>query len=592
MTTICMNKIIVKLSSKDLDGDGVENGLQVEVQGLLDSIKVLLPPVGTTDVDVIDSSWTPAQGIAYYNHQFVAEDKSLGIHNPAFAVALLQSALDDLKGTTTPPSDNYYVGNVEENCVTCHENEALGGTQLTKWTETRHAIAQDSVNSSHYGFYCLKCHNTGWDQSADNFGADEFVMQDTTQHPDYVVTNQEGWDKVKNVSCEACHGPLGQSDGSLVGGHSSEAVVDLAAENCGVCHEGSHHPTYSNWEESLHAKAKFTTIPGFEWMASHPGCAGCHTAEGFLQFLESDELEPHVEAPGPEGNDITCAACHDPHGGEFEGQLRMAAEELCQKCHNPEYNPDEVEEPDGDTGALHHTTAWMLEGKGGYEYAGFTYGNSYHAVGIDEKCVRCHVHMTDYESEDIPAFTGHTFEPTLESCEPCHSLENFDYKGVQTEIDSLLTVLEDKLAAASVSDSTSNNFYRAQFNYDFVHADGSHGVHNTKYARDLLTSAIANFTPTGVEEEEGIPMTYKMSQNYPNPFNPSTTIKFSIPKASNVKLTIFDAIGREVAVLIDKQMNAGNYSFNWNAINLSSGIYLYKIESNNFIDVKKMILLK
>jgi len=87
-------------------------------------------------------------------------------------------------------------------------------------------------------------------------------------------------------------------------------------------------------------------------------------------------------------------------------------------------------------------------------------------------------------------------------------------------------------------------------------------------------------------------MTYKMSQNYPNPFNPSTTIKFSIPKASNVKLTIFDAIGREVAVLIDKQMNAGNYSFNWNAINLSSGIYLYKIESNNFIDVKKMILLK
>jgi predicted CXXCH cytochrome family protein len=574
--------------TRDLDGDGVGNGLQAEVQGMLDSIKTMLPPVGSLDVNTIDSSWTSAQGIAYYNHEFVREDKSLGIHNPAFVVALLQSALDDLRGTTTPTSDNYYVGSVEENCATCHESEALGGTQLTEWKETKHAIAQDSL--AFLEVYCLACHNTGYDPDVVNGGADEYVAVDTTAPFGWVVTDTENWDRINNVQCEACHGPLGQPDGSMVGGHTNEAVVDLSSESCGACHEGSHHPTYSNWAESVHAKSKFTTIPGaFEWIASNPGCAGCHTAEGFLQFLESDDLEPHVVAPGPEGNDITCAACHDPHGGPFEGQLRMAPEELCQKCHNPEYNPDELGEPDGH--AVHHSTAWMLEGKGGYEYEGFTYESSFH-TGIQEKCVRCHVHMTPYESEEIPAFTGHTFDPTLESCEPCHTLENFDYKGVQTEITDLLTTLGDKLAAASASDSTSNNFYRALFNHDYVSADGSHGVHNTKYARELLTSAIANFTPTGVEQEEGIPVVYKLAQNYPNPFNPSTTIKFSIPKVSDVKITIFDAIGREVEELVNEQMDAGNYSLNWNATNLSSGIYLYRIETGSFVDIKKMILLK
>jgi len=580
--------------SKDLDGDGNENGLQVEVQGMLDSIKVLLPPLGSTDVNVIDSTWTLEQGIAYYNHQFIAEDRSLGVHNPAFAVGLLNAALDDLRGTTTPLTDNYYVGNVEENCATCHENESLGGTQLTKWKDTKHAIAQDSL--AFLQVYCLKCHNTGYNPDFVNGGSDEYVAVDTTALFGWVVTDEENWDRINNVQCEACHGPLGQSDGSMVGGHTSEAVVDLSSESCGTCHEGSHHPTYSNWAESKHAVAKFTSIPGaFEWIASNPGCAGCHTAEGFLQFLESDELEPHVVAPGAEGNDITCAACHDPHGGEFEGQLRMEPDELCQKCHNPEYDPDAVEEPDGH--AVHHSTAWMLEGKGGYEYEGFTYNKSNHVLVVEKKCVTCHVVMTPYESEEIPAFTGHTFEPQGLICVDCHSgfdpnAGNFDWHGVQTEIDSLLTVLGDNLAAATSSDSSSNNFFRAKFNYDFVTSDGSHGVHNTKYARDLLTSAITNFTPTGVEEEEGIPVSYKLTQNYPNPFNPTTTIKFSIPQASNVKLIVYDAIGRQVAELVNEQLNTGNYTATWNAGNVSSGIYIYKLETDGFTDVKKMILLK
>ena len=80
-------------------------------------------------------------------------------------------------------------------------------------------------------------------------------------------------------------------------------------------------------------------------------------------------------------------------------------------------------------------------------------------------------------------------------------------------------------------------------------------------------------------EDSLIPEEYELSQNYPNPFNPTTTIKFSVPQASNVKVTVFDAIGREVAVLVNEQMNAGSYNVDWNAGNITSGIYLYRIRS-------------
>jgi len=85
---------------------------------------------------------------------------------------------------------------------------------------------------------------------------------------------------------------------------------------------------------------------------------------------------------------------------------------------------------------------------------------------------------------------------------------------------------------------------------------------------------------------------YKFEQNYPNPFNPSTEISFSIPQAGNVKLTIFNSIGQEVTTLINKQMEQGNYKVKFDASKLTSGIYFYKLESGNFVSVKKMMLMK
>ncbi|MBL1214899.1 MAG: T9SS type A sorting domain-containing protein [Ignavibacteriae bacterium] len=92
--------------------------------------------------------------------------------------------------------------------------------------------------------------------------------------------------------------------------------------------------------------------------------------------------------------------------------------------------------------------------------------------------------------------------------------------------------------------------------------------------------------------ENMLPAAYNLSQNYPNPFNPSTIINFQIKDEGFVSLKIFDVLGREAAVLINENRKAGYYSQNFNAQNLSSGVYFYRLEINNFIDTKKMILLR
>ncbi|MCL4511420.1 MAG: T9SS type A sorting domain-containing protein [Bacteroidetes bacterium] len=83
-----------------------------------------------------------------------------------------------------------------------------------------------------------------------------------------------------------------------------------------------------------------------------------------------------------------------------------------------------------------------------------------------------------------------------------------------------------------------------------------------------------------------------IEQNYPNPFNPSTQIRFSLSKPSHVKLAVYDMLGREVARLADEEMDAGYHSVTWNARNVSSGVYIYKLSAGSFVQVKRMILMK
>lgn len=93
-------------------------------------------------------------------------------------------------------------------------------------------------------------------------------------------------------------------------------------------------------------------------------------------------------------------------------------------------------------------------------------------------------------------------------------------------------------------------------------------------------------------QNTGIPKKYSLSQNYPNPFNPKTTIKFDISRPSYAKLIIYDVLGKEVSTLVDEKLNAGGYEIDFNASNLTSGTYFYRLIAGEFIETKKMLLLK
>jgi len=96
---------------------------------------------------------------------------------------------------------------------------------------------------------------------------------------------------------------------------------------------------------------------------------------------------------------------------------------------------------------------------------------------------------------------------------------------------------------------------------------------------------------TGIENNT-LPSEYSLSQNYPNPFNPSTTIAYSIPKPGFVSIIVYDILGKEAAVLVNENKQAGSYIVDFNASRLSSGVYFYKITSGGFTSVKKMVLMK
>jgi len=89
-----------------------------------------------------------------------------------------------------------------------------------------------------------------------------------------------------------------------------------------------------------------------------------------------------------------------------------------------------------------------------------------------------------------------------------------------------------------------------------------------------------------------VPESYSLEQNYPNPFNPATKIKFNIPRTSFVKITVFDITGREVSTLVNEQLMPGTYETDWNASNYSSGVYFYRLQTENYTETKKMLLIK
>lgn len=136
--------------------------------------------------------------------------------------------------------------------------------------------------------------------------------------------------------------------------------------------------------------------------------------------------------------------------------------------------------------------------------------------------------------------------------------------------------------------NTSNPYYSSTATKFFF-------FNNYMYAGTFFSSVLK--TPltylTGVQSvSTEIPEKFLLQQNYPNPFNPATKINFSLPKNSFVNLRVYNTLGREVAILVNEKLSAGSYAYDFNGEKLSSGVYYYKLETENFSETKKMVLIK
>ena len=329
------------------------------------------------------------------------------------------------------------------------------------------------------------------------------------------------------MGCEGPTGPRGSEGESGVA-----ECMECHAENTAIVAIGG------QWANSVHAS-------GANIERNTPPCSGCHTSEGFLARLATG-------SPGTQVNpsSIHCFTCHAPHtNGDFRlrtvapvnmmlgGVFDMGHGNLCVNCHQPLVpSPRVALAPDSTTitnnrwGPHHGTQGAILSGNGGYEFAGYEYENSPHTQAVVNGCPSCHMAAPFGAKAG-----GHTMNMTYEfhdaevdlvsgcNVKDCHwgAITDFSFAGAQAEITTLLDELHTALvnrgfidaAGLPVPGKYSEAEAGAIHNYLFVEDDRSDGIHNTKYARALLESSLAELgVPVRVANHAAVPKQMRRAQ--------------------------------------------------------------------------------
>ncbi len=203
----------------------------------------------------------------------------------------------------------------------------------------------------------------------------------------------------------------------------------------------------------------------------------------------------------------------------------------------------------------------------------------------------------------VTSFTGDLNLDTLHAEDP--NLVDIASTGTGTNTLAHFATLDSTSEAKVIFDDNKATAYVAGFRTDkdssgvFVYIAGRpYRLDNAASAADynyIIDNWMTGVMPTGIKEDQtgtAIAETFSLDQNYPNPFNPSTRISYSVQKAGLVTLKIYDVLGREVATLVNGFQQANSYSVSFNASGLASGIYFYKLQAGNFVQTRKMMLLK
>ncbi|MBU2447125.1 MAG: ammonia-forming cytochrome c nitrite reductase subunit c552 [Bacteroidetes bacterium] len=529
-----------------------------------------------------------------------------------------------------------------------------------KWKTSGHANHfKSGINGllgSYYGSSCFKCHTVGYDHNsvAANDGFD-----DRATAAGWTFFSPPGptkWDSLKaksaaltqfaSIGCENCHGPGSEH---TMGGDKAKINISLNAGVCGQCHdEPWRHNRYAQWENSLHSHAVWSNsfAQGATSQNNSLGnCIRCHDAQGFVNFTKGSTTNTTgwTEARHQK---IGCSTCHDPHSGHTRTTPAVADTlangfkytvggkgMLCMSCHKARRDAKTyaiTSVSSSHWGPHYSVESDVLLGQNAADFGTpFISGN--HKNAVKDGCVQCHMVATvDTGNVNRDKVGQHSFrllnEATgfehVESCKDCHgsniksfkdfiAAADFDGNGaiedIQSEVKGLLKKLKKALPPVGSEEvdwtkvrdykgADSLNMRKAYYNYKIMVDDNSYGMHNAKFSIDVLRKSAAILT--GVEfENNDVPQTFELSQNYPNPFNPSTEIKFSVAKSENIKIAIYDAVGRVVKVMVNEMLSPGNYKLTWNGENTNgskvvSGIYFYRFESSSFEATKKMVLLK
>ncbi len=190
-----------------------------------------------------------------------------------------------------------------------------------------------------------------------------------------------------------------------------------------------------------------------------------------------------------------------------------------------------------------------------------------------------------------------------------------NHSGAEFRIDSLRSIFGSSFPNdcsgfflnCTESSSNSKTFYYSMPHYEELRSySRGLGVIHERYINYVntceytLVGACINgvlwgdttFSTLGVNTIPEVPTTTSLNQNYPNPFNPQTMISFEVSKKEFYKLTVFDQLGQQIAVLLNKELSTGRYEANWDATSFASGVYYFELVSEDFRDIKKMVLLK
>jgi predicted CXXCH cytochrome family protein len=358
-------------------------------------------------------------------------------------------------GTVPPDTVSLYLGYAvaEAQLTTCGNCHA---TFQSGWSDTGHQHAWETLQANPGAqAFCEGCHTTNQNGNPDTGASGYLATNDPT-------VARSGDPRYLDVQCENCHSSGWDHINSPTTTQPLASITaDTAATTgCGECHSGTHHPFVEQWRTSRHGTLN-------SYPAGRDGCNQCHEGRKSLEikFLEtSDYIEKFIpDALQP----IVCVVCHDPHGSDFEANLRAeistsTTDHLCVRCHANRGTPPNRRGPHAAQGLL------VLNEDVGWIPAGFEDpGLHWHASPVlnPEVCVTCHVNMfevSDSAGDFLFQSVGHLFEaiPCLDengipsgehdcadderdwtACEGCHADPIDKYNETWDEINALLDQL-------------------------------------------------------------------------------------------------------------------------------------------------------